>query len=47
VNRWVRALAWAVAIVVAVVVLFGWVFPWVESRTQDPAVGAATVTGRV
>jgi hypothetical protein len=39
VTRAGRIVLWVVVVAVAVVVLFTWVFPWVESRTQDPAIG--------
>jgi lipopolysaccharide export LptBFGC system permease protein LptF len=41
-SRTRKAVLWLVVIVVAVVVLFAWVFPWVEARTQDPAIGIAS-----
>ncbi len=37
--RWLKAVLLTILIAVAVVVLFTWVFPWVESMTQDPTLG--------
>jgi hypothetical protein len=41
-SRTRRTVLWLVVIAVAVVILFTWVFPWVEARTQDPAIGTAS-----
>jgi predicted secreted protein len=40
-RRWLRVVLWTVVVAVVVVVLFTTVFPWVESMTQDPTLGAA------
>ncbi|HSK22207.1 MAG TPA: hypothetical protein VK906_03485 [Egicoccus sp.] len=39
--RWLRIVLLVVVIAAAIVVLFTTVFPWVESRLEDPTMGMA------
>ncbi|MEX2504425.1 MAG: hypothetical protein WD378_06220 [Egicoccus sp.] len=39
--KWLRIVVLVLAIALAVVVLFTTVFPWVESRLEDPTMGMA------
>lgn len=38
-NRWLKALLLAVAVLAAVVLLFWVVFPWVDDLVADPVMG--------
>lgn len=42
-GRWVRWVLYVVLALVAVWLLFEFVFPWVESRWYNPAVGTVTL----
>jgi Flp pilus assembly pilin Flp len=46
VPKWLRIVLLVLAIAVAIVVLFTTVFPWVESRLEDPTMAGGAQASR-